>query len=370
MTTTSPIRILHIVPNMQAGGLETFIMNVYRNIDRTKVQFDFLVHYQKTFFYDDEIQKLGGKIYRFSLRDDHHLIGYIHQLNKFYKQHSEYKVVHCHMSSIGAINFAIAKKNGVRVRIAHSHNSKTEKTLKGVIKSLLIKPLRFVSTCNLACSNQAGKFLYGHKRPFTVVPNAIDIRKFTRNKNRRLSYRKKLNIQNSLVIGHIGRFNTQKNHKFLIDVFAQVHKKAPEAILLLAGTGPLKQSIRRYVDQQQLSKSVLFLGEITDTPDFYNGIDVFALPSLFEGLPVVGIEAQAAGKKCIFADTITRDVQISSNIKFLPIGTKNMQQWADEIIATDKTASTSLSPTAQQYDIRATAQWLTALYQTQLKERY
>ncbi len=367
---SNPIRILHIVPNMQAGGLETFIMNIYRNIDRTKIQFDFLVHYQDTFFYDNEILKLGGKIYRFSLRDDHRLIKYLHQLDKFYKQHPEYKIIHCHMSSIGAINFAIAKKNGVHVRIAHSHNSNTERTLKGAAKSLLIKPLKFMSTYNLACSNQAGIFLYGHKKPFKVVPNAIDINKFKNDEKRRLLYRKNMKLQNALVIGHIGRFDTQKNHKFLIDIFAQVHKKAPNTVLLLAGEGNLKKHIQQYVAQQQLSESVLFLGEITNTPDFYCGIDIFVLPSLFEGLPVVGIEAQIAGKKCIFSDAITKDVQISSNVNFLPIGTKATQQWADEIITSNNTTPSSLFPAAQQYNIDTISQWLTTFYRAQLKENY
>lgn len=240
------IRVLQIVPNMQAGGLENFIMNIYRKIDRESIQFDFLVHYKERKHFDDEIEKLGGKIYRMTLRDDNNIFKYMADLNSFYKEHPEYKIIHCHMSSIGFINFFIAKKNGVKVRIAHSHNSNTEKNIKGFIKSVLIKPLKYISTHNFACSSEAGKFLFG-KRQFEVIPNAIDMELYRFNSETRKQERERLNIENKLVVGHIGRFELQKNHKYIIDVFKEVIKVDESIVLLLAGDGSLIEKIKLYV---------------------------------------------------------------------------------------------------------------------------
>jgi len=302
------IRVLQIVPNMQAGGLESFIMNIYRNINRDKVQFDFLVHYQERKHFDNEIEKMGGKIYRFSLRDDNNLIKYINQINKFYKEHPEYKIIHCHMSSIGFVHFLIAKKNGVKVRIAHSHNSNTEKTVKGFIKSLLMKPLKYVSTDNFACSTEAGKFLY-KKHPFEIIPNAIDLEQYRFNPIVREQKRKELGISNELVLGHIGRFELQKNHKYILDIFQDVLKINPSCILLLVGDGSLYDEIKMRAKQLNIEKHIQFLGIIKDANNLYQAMDCFILPSFFEGLPVVGVEAQVSGLKCLFSDTITKEVR-------------------------------------------------------------
>ena len=315
----NPIRILQIVPNMQQGGLENFIMNIYRNIDRTKVQFDFLVHYNEKKFFDDEIEKLGGKIYRFSLRDDNNIIKYIKELNKFYKEHPEYKVIHCHMSSIGFLNFIIAKRNGIKVRIAHSHNSSTDKTLKGRIKRLMMLPYKYVSTINYACSNEAGKYLYGNKK-FEIIPNAIDTYKFKFNQNKRIEYREKLDIMgNKFVIGHVGRFNIQKNHEFIIKVFCDYLKINKDAMLLLIGDGELLEKIKDLCIKLNIQKKVIFLKNINNIYDYYNVMDLFILPSFFEGLPVVGIEAQTNGLKCLFSSNITREVKVSEQLNFLEL---------------------------------------------------
>lgn len=211
-----PIRVLHIVPNMQAGGLETLIMNIYRNIDRTKVQFDFLVHYTGNYFYDDEIRSLGGRIYKLSVRDDNNFIKYLKDLDAFFKKHPEYKIVHGHMESLGQFYFKAAKKNGVPVRVAHSHNSATENTIKGKIKGLLLKRYKVFATDYFACSQKAGEFMFANKK-FTVLKNAIIVNNFIYNENERNRLRKELGIKGKIVIGHAGRFCEQKNHKFLID---------------------------------------------------------------------------------------------------------------------------------------------------------
>ena len=328
-----PIRILQIVPNMQSGGLETLIMNIYRNINREHIQFDFLVHYKEKKFFDDEIESLGGKIYRFSLRDDNNILKYIYQLNKFYKAHKEYKVIHCHMSSIGFINFFIAKFNGIKVRIAHSHNNSTDKTLKGKIKNLLIRPYKFISTLNFACSNSAGKFLFGNKK-FEVVPNAIDIELFKYNIEKRNKVRNALKIgSDTFVVGHVGRFNVQKNHKFIIEIFREIKNNNDNSILILVGSGELENNIKELVKNYKLEDSVIFMGNRADVYELYQCFDCFLFPSLFEGLGITLIEAQISGLKCYTSkDVVAKEAKITDNIEYIDLSL-TANEWATKILA-------------------------------------
>lgn len=342
------IRILHIVPNMQSGGLETFIMNVYRNINRENVQFDFLVHYKEKNFYDDEIQSLGGKIYRLTLRDDNNLIKYISDLNKFFRTHTEYKVVHCHMASVGFLVFLIAKKYGVKVRIAHSHNSNTEKTLKGVIKKILVKLLKYTSTQNFACSKSAGKFLFGNKN-FEVIPNGIDLKKFKYDEKTREIKRKELNLEKKFVIGHVGRFCNQKNHEFLIKVFYEVHKKNKNTVLILIGNGELEQKIKDKVDKLNLTNDVMFLGARKDVNELYQAMDLFLFPSKFEGLGIVLVEAQVSGLSIICSDSIPNEVNITDNIQKLKLDVK---QWTNAVLNIDKNYRKKIDKRIDKFDIK------------------
>lgn len=312
------IRILQIVPNMQAGGLESYIMNLYRNIDRNKIQFDFLVHYKERKHFDDEIESLGGKIYRFSLRDDNNLFKYKRELNDFFKNHKEYRVIHCHMASVGAIIFKIAKKHGVEVRIQHSHNSTTDKTLKGRVKAIMIRGCKKYSTLNLACSNDAGKYLFKN-RPYKVVPNAIDMNNFKYDEDKRIELRRQFDIDDDcFVLGNVGRFNVQKNHLFLLEVF-KIFKNSNKAKLLLIGSGEKEKEIRNYINDNGLNKDVIILQNRKDVNELYNMMDCFILPSLFEGLPLVAIEEQVNGLKGYYSSNITKDVDISNNVEFVDI---------------------------------------------------
>ena len=359
-------RILQIVPNMQSGGLETFIMNMYRNIDRSKFQFDFIVHYRERKFYDDEIEKMGGKIYRFSLRNDNNIIKYIIELDAFFKKHKEYKIIHCHMASIGFLAFLLAKKNGIKIRIAHSHNSNTENTLKGVIKSILIKPFKYLSTHRLACSEQAGKFLFG-KMKFKVVENAIDISEFLYNFDVRQKVRKELNLQNKFVIGHIGRFCKQKNHDFLIDCFAKFHKENNESVLLLIGEGELKEKIQTKVKELNLDESVIFLGNRKDVNELYQAMDCFAFPSKFEGLGIVLIEAQVSGLKVIASTNIPEEAIITDNIKLL---NTEINLWIENIKDISMhTERGKLDNRIYRYDITFVANKLMRMYTNILEEK-
>ena len=325
------IRVLHIVPNMNAGGLETFIMNLYRNIDRSKIQFDFLVHYQERCHYDDEIEALGGYIYRFSLRNDNNIFKYIKRLNTFYKEHTEYKIIHCHMASIGFINFLVAKKNGIKIRIAHSHNISCEKTIKGLVKRIMMIPYKYVSTINFACSTEAGKYLFGKKK-FEVIPNAIDLEKFKFNKEKRTIIRKELGVDdNTIVIGHIGRFNLQKNHKKVVEVFKSYHNLNNNSILVLVGIGSEENYIRKLVSENNLDDVVHFLGVRKDTDYLYSGFDAFLFPSLFEGLGIVLIEAQCSGLYCYTSKQRVPDSAIiGDRLDFIKLDKSN-NYWANSI---------------------------------------
>ena len=358
------IRILHIVPNMQAGGLETLIMSWYRNIDRSKVQFDFLVHYQGKFFYDDEIERLGGKTYHLSVRDDSNFIKYLHDLDQFFKEHKEYKIVHGHMESLGQFYFKAAKKYGVPVRIAHSHNSATEPTLKGKVKGILAKGFPKYATHFFACSELAGQFMFGN-RNFTIIKNAIDLSHFQYNEEIRAEIRAELDLNDKFVIGHVGRFCTQKNHKYLIDVFEQVYKRNSKAILLLIGKGELLEEVKTYVAEKSLSESVRFLGVRNDVNKLYDAMDVFVFPSIFEGLGIVLIEAQESRLMTVCSDVVPKEANVTEYYKVISLQ-ESPERWAEEICkyadgyekkdVTDKIRNTG-------YDIKKSALMLQQFYQ-------
>lgn len=321
-------RVLNVLPSMRAAGVESFVMNVYRNIDRSKIQFDFLVHTNKKEFFDDEIKKLGGRIYRLSLKDDKNFVKYIRDLNNFFKEHPEYTIVHGHMQSLMPLYLAVAKKNGVKERIAHSHNSSFEKSTKGVLLHIFSRFAKYFSTTNYACSKTAGQYLFG-KNKFEVILNGIDVDKFFFNEENRKKLRKELLCEDKFVIGHIARFELQKNHEFLVDVFYEFQKKCRDSVLLLVGEGKLENRIKRQVDLLGISDKVHFLGVRKDANVLYSAFDCFVLPSLYEGLPVVGVESQLSGLPVLLSDTITNEVYINFKTKFLDISSRDC--WIDSL---------------------------------------
>lgn len=312
-------RVLHIVPNMNVGGLETFIMNVYRNIDRDEIQFDFLEHYMESSYYDDEIIKLGGKIYHFSLRNDNNIFKYIINLNKFFREHKEYKVIHCHMESVGAMVFLIAKFHGVKVRIGHAHTDSVPKGIKGKVKKITSWFFKYTTTVNLACSKEAGNYLFKNKK-FKVIPNGIDFELFKFNEDKRKLLRDKYNFSdNNFVIGHVGRMDDAKNQLFLLDVFYEYHKYNSLAKLVLVGDGELRSKIVDKINDLKLNGDVLLLGVRSDVNELLSMFDLFAFPSKFEGLGIVLIEAQLNGLRTIASDVIPRNTNISNYISYLPL---------------------------------------------------
>ncbi len=308
-------------------------MNIYRHIDRTKVQFDFLVHYKERFFYDDEIEKLGGKIYRLSFRNDKNFFKYKHDLNKFFKEHKEYSIVWGHMDGLAAIYMRSAKKNGIKTTIAHAHITSAERSLKGLVKRFLRKKISKYADLRFACSTEAGKYLYG-KNEFKIIPNAIEIARFKFNKNIRDKIRLQYKWDNKIVLGHVGRFNDQKNHKFLIEIFKRLLDINDQYYLCLCGDGENRQSIEKQISDMNLNDKVLLMGNIANVNELYQAFDLFLMPSLYEGLPVSGIEAQASGLNCIFSDTITHEVALlPDKVKFISLS-QSSDTWADIINST------------------------------------
>ena len=365
------IRVLQVVPNMHRAGLETLIMNIYRNIDRTKVQFDFLVHYISRFDYDDEIEELGGKIYRFGVREDNDIIKYLKDLKNFFEMHPEYTIIHGHMESFGFLYSRAAKKAGVPTIIAHSHNALIEPTLKGHIKYIMNKPWKHYANVLFACSEKAGKFMFGDSE-FIVINNGVCCEDFVFNENTRAKYRSNMGLDGKIVIGHIGRFEHQKNHRFLVDVFAEYEKKHKNAVLLLIGEGHLFDEVKNKVHSLNLDNKVRFLGVRSDTSDLYQAMDIFILPSLFEGLPVVGIEAQSAGLPLLTADTVTRELCVTDYVEMLPLNA-TLDIWTnkiDNMIEKKKRRNTLNEMNRAGFNIRKTADFLQNFYlKREMEER-
>lgn len=321
------VKILHFVPNLGNGGTENFIMNVYRNIDRDKVQFDFVVHTNKIGVFEDEINKLGGNIYRLPVKDNYNFIKYIRELKKIFRE-KKYKIIHVAMPSIAFLILKIAKKENINIRIAHSHSAFHDNNLRGWIKHFTSKLIKKYSTINLACSNKAGKYLF-EKNEFMVIHNAIKLDNFLFDEIEREKIREKYGIKDDeILLGHIGRISKEKNHKFLINL---VQKLSDEKYkLLLVGTGPDEKKIKKIVNKYNLNNRIIFVGNRNDANKFYNAFDIFLLPSLYEGLPTVAIEAQVNGLPCILSDQITDEVKINENCVFLNL---DVDLWENKILA-------------------------------------
>lgn len=358
---SEPIRVLHVVTHMNRGGLETMIMNYYRHIDKTRIQFDFLTHRDGKKDYDDEILKLGGKIYHLPPLNPFDYKGYLKKLDEFFQEHREYKIVHSHLDCMSTYPLRAAKKYGVPVRIAHSHNTSQERNLKYLVKLYSRSLIPRYATDLFACGEEAGKWMFKN-HSFVVMRNAIDAEKFAYNSETARKKREELGIEDKFVLGHVGRFNLQKNHEFLIDIFNEVCKQNENAVLLLIGTGELKEEIHEKVRNLGLDEKVMFLGVREDIPELMQAMDVFVFPSLFEGLPVTLVEAQAAGLSCVVSGTITQEIDITENISFIALE-KSAKEWADKILKNKYLRKNELDIIKNnKFDIYENVRWLEKFY--------
>ena len=360
---TNPIRVAQVVGKMNGGGVEAVVMNYYRHIDRNKVQFDFLVDSDSTLVPHEEIESLGGRV--FEIPPYQHVVEYQRELQRLFMREG-WKIVHSHINALSIFPLRVAKKTGVPVRIAHSHSTSGKgEYAKNALKAVLKTQSNRYPTHRFACSKFAGEWLFGKGADFEVVYNAIDLDRFRFNAEARAQARADLGlVGDQFAIGHVGRFTAQKNHAFLIDVFTEVAKRRDDAVLLLVGSGEAGASVKALVDERGLTDRVKFLGQRSDVSRLYQAFDAFVLPSLYEGLGLVGVEAQVSGLPCLLSDAITREVDVTGECKFLPIDSSAV--WADEICGL-KCASDDLRYSfdeyrLSEYDINKQGAWLTEKY--------
>lgn len=338
MENKEPIRVAQIIGKWLGGGVEAVVMNYYRYIDKSKIQFDFICDEDSTNIPYEEIEKLGGKV--ILIPPYQKVLKYHKELKRVLKE-GKYKIVHSHINTLSVFSLFAAKCAGVPVRIAHSHSTTNKKEKKkNLIKQVLRPFSKLFATDYMCCSELAGRWLFGNKEfdkgNVYILNNAIDLDKFKYDEKIRKEKRKELGIKDdTLVIGHVGRFVEQKNHRFLIDIFNEVHKQHENSILLLAGQGPLMEEMKEKVKTLGIEASVKFLGQRNDINELYQAFDVFCLPSLYEGLPVVGVEAQATGLLCVFSDYMTKETKVLNTTEFLSLKQKTIE-WANCIIEAKK----------------------------------
>lgn len=363
------IRVLHVLGGLGVGGAECRIIDLYRNMDRDKIQFDFLVHYspEKTGkkcptsdelmairepdYFDSSVKKLGGRIFCLPKFVGTNLLDYKNAIKKFFAEHQgEWKVIQGHMTSTAAIYLPIAKKSGIPICIAHSRSAGVDAGVKGVATKFFRSPLQRegITDYNFACSREAGISVFGKSLMdagnVRIIPNAIDLKHFAYNEEIRNKIRKELGITNALVIGHVGSFRYAKNHEFLINVFAQLCRlldnddlnqysmfHGMRVRLLLLGKGPLLDDMKKLADKLHVLDRCIFAGNKSNASDYYQAMDYFCFPSRYEGLPGSVIEAQAAGLQCLVSDSVTSEVNVTELVSMRSINSEP-KDWARKIL--------------------------------------
>lgn len=324
------IRVLQYIGPLLVGGSQSFILEIYRKINKEIIQFDFVTFPGGDDALRTEIEKLGGKIYESPQYKGWNHIQYKRWWNDFFKTHPEYHILHGHVRSVASIYIPIAKKHGL-VTIVHSHNTSNGIGIASKIKDLLQLPIRYEADYFFACSEEAGVWLFGNKvvngERYRFVPNSIDTKGFKYNSKVRDEVRKELNIENRKVIGNIGRVVKPKNQAFLLDILKELLKFDASVCLLLVGDGELLEDLKQKTECLGLDDNVIFTGSRNDVGRMYQAMDVFVFPSIWEGLPVSLVEAQANGLRCIVSNRITKDVKLTARIKYIALE-RGAEEWA------------------------------------------
>lgn len=363
-----PIRVLQVFTILNRGGAETNIMNYYRNIDRSKIQFDFLVHREEPGAYEKEITELGGNIYRLPAVHPLHLQKYRAAVRKFFDQHTDYQIIHGQNSELGVFIYEEAKRRGIPVIIAHAHNvvRLRDYDAKFIFRELWKYRMRKSVNTFFTCGEEAAQWLFGKKRARNafLMTNAVDTGNFRFSAEAGLEVRERLGKEHTKNIIHIGRFNRQKNHGFLLSVFSALIHKDSAYHLCLVGEGELQQEIEDQIRQLNLQAHVTLMGLRTDVNELLQGMDVFLFPSFFEGLPVSLIEAQASGIHCVISDGIPHEaVLVPENVTVISLR-EQAETWAEKILALDLSGRKDVSDIimARGYDIKENAKKLENKY--------
>lgn len=323
-----PVIVLHVVGRMDMGGAESRIMDIYRHMDRSKVQFYFAQHTSDCCFYEKEIEELGGQVFHLPRFNGVNILAYRRAWKELFISHPEIRVVHGHMTSTASLYLPLAKKAGVQLTIAHARSAGVEPGVKGLVTKVLRKNLWKKSDYCFTCSQLAGMAVFGKQAMAAgrveFIPNAIEVERFVFDGRVREEIRAGLGLTDSFVLGHVGRFSGVKNHRYLLDILAECmvlekQGKLPKTVLMLLGEGSLMESIRQEAKEKGLSGRVLFLGNKKDVYHYYNAMDFFLLPSFYEGLPGTAIEAQANGVRGILSDRVTGEAVITDLLEQLSI---------------------------------------------------
>ena len=367
------IRILHCLDGLDRGGIETMLMNIYRNIDSDSIQFDFLLTNPEHCDYEDEVIEHGGRVFRIPRLLLFKPWRYLRGLNKFFRSHvDQWKIVHSHSTAISTFPLAFAKRYGVPVRIAHSHINQSGGKVRAVQEWVMRHFLPIVCTGKFACSDDAAYYLFGKDiHDVMIIKNAIQVERFVLNDKARMSFRTKLDIDDStFVVGHVGRFAEQKNHTFLVDVFVEICRLQQKSKLILIGEGPLEQQIKDKVHTMGLDNHVIFVGTVSNVEDYMQAMDVFCFPSLFEGLGMVLVEAQVSGLPCIAAKyNVPREADVTGLVNFMPLE-EGAVKWAEKIVEIGKCSRVSHENEVKQagYDIVANAKKIQDFYIKQYED--
>ena len=335
-----PIRILHVLGSTNLGGAESRIMDLYRHIDRSRVQFDFLVHTTQEGYFDKEISKLGGRIFRVPRFRLYNYFAYHKACKVFFEQNHDYKVVQGHMTSTASIYLPIAKKKGIPVTIAHARSAGVDKGIKGIVTGWLRKKLYKKADYLFTCSEIAALAVFGKKavadERTVFIPNAIECDRFLYDEEKRENLRKQLGFEGKYVIGHVGRFHYAKNHEYLLKVFSEIVKRGDkDYMLLLLGEGGGMENAKSLAKELGIEDKVCFAGNKDNVYDYYQVMDYFVYPSRYEGLPGTVVEAQAAGLKCLISDSICKEVCVTDLVHAMNIEAP-AQKWAEYVVNTQE----------------------------------
>ncbi|MBO4540195.1 MAG: glycosyltransferase [Clostridia bacterium] len=355
------IKIAQIIGNSSCGGVISCLMNYYRHIDREVVRFDFYTYGPSS--YDEEIKALGGEVHYFPT-----VFNFGPSVAELTKQLKGYDAVHVHMTTLSFVGLMAAKNAGVPVRICHSHSTTdTKDGLKLVVKDVLRYPTRFFATHEMGCSERSNRWLFGKGNDAKLLHNAIDLERFSPCKNR-AALRKKYGLENNFVYGFIGRFETQKNVPFLIKAFAVVAQRRPDSKLVLVGDGSQKQKVLSLIKENGLDEKVLILPDCSQVEKYYALFDLFVLPSIFEGLPLVAVEAQAMKLPCLLSDHITAETAVGGVCKFSSID--KPERWAEAMLQAASLHGVECHRAMREngYDIRTEAPKLLEWYKEIIKK--
>ena len=369
----SPIRVAQVMGYMNGAGVEAVVMNYYRHVDRTKVQFDLIVCEGSHFVPRDEVEALGGRV--FMVPPYSHVVEFQNELQRLFRQ-EQWKIVHSHINALSVFPLRAAKKAGIPVRIAHSHSTSGKgEYAKNAVKAILRTRANRYPTHRVACTDHAAEWLFGKDAEYRLIRNSIELGRFSFNAHVREECRRELGLGDStFAVGHIGRLATQKNQVFLVEAFAEMLKERPDSVLLFAGTGDDWEKIISRSRELGVYDKVMMLGQREDVWRLYQAFDVFALPSIYEGLGIVSIEAQAAGLTCVCSTEVPADVDLTPRCRHLALS-EGARSWAEALLTASGSSARELSPfeatALKAYEIDASAvelcDWYIELYESTVK---